>query len=712
MSNESITKEFLEKENVVSLYKTILSKKFSNKSLPKDTKQNILDNIIKQMKTTYKTLDKSKINQKNLSSVRSQFNNICINETMKVFNDDYFNNSDFVNSNRKSERDFALKKQVSFMERPSTLNNFNDNNSFHSQFQNNDSIEFNNKFNNDKSIDERMKELEDNRRETNPKSTIPDFLRPKNSSNNPEPRSPPQEQNNSNNQTNDTPQLPGNNFLPFNSNDSYQAFGNSNENSIKPLYETKAYDEKLSLNDRLSQLEKDREQANNILASQPNHTRPTIEQSNNVPNNNLQSNMPNNNLQSNMPSNNMPSNNMLSYDPIPPGNNLQSNNMPSYDPTPTNNNNIPNNNIPSNNMPSYDPTPPNDNNIPSNSIPSYDPMPPSDNNIPSNNMTSYDPTPPNDNNIPSNSIPSYDPIPPSDNNITSSNNLPSNNINNENSNYANNNLLEILFEQINSLRNDLKELSERVTNNERYQLENTDNNEVSMSRNKLTKLQLEINKVNSKYQYKFNKLKNVIDIKLISYSLPTPLYNMNNHELKYFFNDGESITENIIHIEKGYYSVQSLINTLNKNNNLEFIQEPNRKMRIMLKVPDDINKDSIIVNKSFKLMENDFTKKIGFYIDKKFVSNLLSNNVLDLRLPTKLYLYITNIQKDHPFAILNFNGSSIGNVSFKEPIDLDSLNLLFVSPDNEKYEFNNMPYNLSFQISIIEKDSVTLSNSI
>ena len=41
MSNESITKYFLEKENVVSLYKTILNKKFSNKSLPKDTKQQI-----------------------------------------------------------------------------------------------------------------------------------------------------------------------------------------------------------------------------------------------------------------------------------------------------------------------------------------------------------------------------------------------------------------------------------------------------------------------------------------------------------------------------------------------------------------------------------------------------------------------------------------------------------------------------------------------
>ena len=702
MSNESITKEFLEKENVVSLYKTILSKKFSNKSLPKDIKQKILDNIIQQMKTTYKTLDSSKINQKNLSSVRSQFNNICINETLKVFTDDYFNNSDFVNSNRKSERDFALKKQVRFMERPSSLNNFNDNNSFHSQFQNNDIVEFSNKFNNDKSIDERMKELEDNRRESNPISTIPDFLRPKNSSNKPEPGPPPQQQNNSNNQTNDTPQLPGNDFLPFNSNDSYQAFGNSNEEPIKPLYETKAYDEKLSLNDRLSQLEKDREQANNILASQPNHTRPTMEQANNVPNNNLQGNMPSYDPTPPPPSNNL-QNNMPSYDPTPPGNNLPNNNLP--------NNNLPNNNL-QNNMPSYDPTPPSNNlqsnNNPGSNMPSYDPTPPGNNlqsnNNPGSNMPSYDPTPPGDNSA-SNNMSSYDPTPPSDN-------LPSNNINNENSNHINHNLLEILFEQINSLRNDLRELSERVNNNERFQLENMDNNEVSTPRNKLTKLQLEINKVNSKYQYKFNKIKNVIDIKLISYSLPNPLYNMNEDTLKYFFNDGESITENIIHIEKGNYSVQSLINTLNKNSNLEFIQEPNRKIRIMLKVPDNVNKDSIIVNKSFKLMENDFTKKLGFDIDKKFVSNLLSNNILDLRLPTKLYLYITNIQKDHPFAILNFNGSSIGNVSFKDPIDLDSLNLVFVTPDNEKYDFNNIPYNLSFQISIIEKNSVMLSHSI
>ena len=312
---------------------------------------------------------------------------------------------------------------------------------------------------------------------------------------------------------------------------------------------------------------------------------------------------------------------------------------------------------------------------------------------------------PNDNNIPSsNNMPSYDPTPPGDNNISSNNN--------DTNEQVNNNLMEILFEQINSLRNELKELNERVNNNERFQLENMDNNEVSMPKNKLTKLQLEINKVNSRYQYRFNKLKNIIDIKLISYSLPSPLFNMNEYELKYFFNDGENITENIINIEKGNYSVQSLINTLNKNSNLEFIQEPNRKIRIMIKVPEDIEKNSIIINKSFKLMENDFTKKLGFDIDKKFVANLLSNNILDLRLATKLYLYITNIQKDHPFAILNFNGSSIGNVSFKEPIDLDNLNLVFVTPSNEKYDFNNIPYNLSFQISIIEKDPVMLSHSI
>ena len=55
--------------------------------------------------------------------------------------------------------------------------------------------------------------------------------------------------------------------------------------------------------------------------------------------------------------------------------------------------------------------------------------------------------------------------------------------------------------------------------------------------------------------------------------------------------------------------------------------------------------------------------------------------IYDLRLPSKLLLYIKNINQN-PVCLLNFNNTSICNLQFNNPLTLSSLDLEFYTEDN------------------------------
>ena len=73
-------KDLLSKDNVTNLYKKVLVQSDEFKS--KSEKEEMLNKLMSNMKKTYKTLDKSKINPNNFDSIRTQYNNICITETL------------------------------------------------------------------------------------------------------------------------------------------------------------------------------------------------------------------------------------------------------------------------------------------------------------------------------------------------------------------------------------------------------------------------------------------------------------------------------------------------------------------------------------------------------------------------------------------------------------------------------------------------------
>ena len=108
--------------------------------------------------------------------------------------------------------------------------------------------------------------------------------------------------------------------------------------------------------------------------------------------------------------------------------------------------------------------------------------------------------------------------------------------------------------------------------------------------------------------------------------------------------------------------------------------------------------------KSFKFESNTILESLGFINKNEFVTNLTANNLLDLRIPTKLKFFIKNISNE-PYGILNFNGSSKCSIKFTEPKSINSLNILFLDENNELYNFHNLKYNLSFQLEVLENSN-------
>jgi hypothetical protein len=216
-----------------------------------------------------------------------------------------------------------------------------------------------------------------------------------------------------------------------------------------------------------------------------------------------------------------------------------------------------------------------------------------------------------------------------------------------------------------------------------------DNLKLQMNSKPLVKtLQIDISKKDSKYNFQFNPINNVVALKILSYNLPNPIYNIfENSNFIYKMND----IENNINIIKGNYNIETLLNNLNKNNDLVFSIDFTQKVSIK-------SKDE---NITFQIVPTLISFKLGF-TNNKLLSNIIADRVYDLRTPSKLLLFIKNINQDEPMCLLNFNNTSICNLQFNNPLILNNLELEFYTEDNILYNFNDLFYNLSFALDIIQ----------
>ena len=242
----------------------------------------------------------------------------------------------------------------------------------------------------------------------------------------------------------------------------------------------------------------------------------------------------------------------------------------------------------------------------------------------------------------------------------------------------NNNQSDELFQQLNEMKMILSTLKEE-NNHLKHQMK---------TKQSMKTLQLDINKTQPLYKFQFNPINNIVGIKLLSYNLPQPVYNIfDNSNFVYEMND----IQHQILIQKGHYNIEALLNILNNNKDLIFSID--YTLKVLVKSKDEISE--FIIKPTF------ISLKLGFNSEDKLSSNKIAYKIYDLRLQSKLLFFIKNINPN-PICILNFNNTSVCNLQFNSPLSLSSLDLEFYTEDNILYNFNDIAYNLSFALDIIE----------
>ncbi len=204
-------------------------------------------------------------------------------------------------------------------------------------------------------------------------------------------------------------------------------------------------------------------------------------------------------------------------------------------------------------------------------------------------------------------------------------------------------------------------------------------------------LYLEVSDVNNKssYSFPFAPINNINSIKLNNYSLPKINFNVeeNKNNILLLKKNGEEI---IITINKGNYTIDSLLEVLNSKLN---------NIKLSLTIEQTVKIESID-NEIFNIIDTPLSKyNLGFSNDCSNNSTYTSNNIWDLRVDNKVYLYITNLSDTIPFGILFYNGESNSEFKFEEPISLNNLDIVFKDSKGYDYNFYNLSHSLSFSFS-------------
>ncbi len=194
----------------------------------------------------------------------------------------------------------------------------------------------------------------------------------------------------------------------------------------------------------------------------------------------------------------------------------------------------------------------------------------------------------------------------------------------------------------------------------------------------------------SYYTYNFDQLDNIYSIKLLNYSIPPNIFNIEedkNNTFEFQFNEDENLE---IKLETGKYNIDDLLKTLN-NNNYELTFEL-----------DHITQKVIVKSKNiFKILSSPLSSILGFnnneYIDK---TEYKAYKMFDLRSDNKVLLYLNNIDNQNPFAILIPNSTSSAVINFEEPTTLNKLDILFKDSKGRIYNFYNLEHSISLQIEV------------
>jgi len=215
---------------------------------------------------------------------------------------------------------------------------------------------------------------------------------------------------------------------------------------------------------------------------------------------------------------------------------------------------------------------------------------------------------------------------------------------------------------------------------------------------KTNQLQIEVTNSNneSKYLFPLEKINNAIGIKLMSYSIPNSMFNIEenkNNELKLLYKNNEII----LTVPNGKYTIDELIDSLNTDLINKNLNEINIKLNKQQKVVIESSNEEIFSIISTNLS----TDNLGFIETCNDNQIYIANRIYDLRMNDKVYLFLNNLSDEVPFGILHFNGKSVCQFKFEKPFNIDKLEIEFKDSKGLPINFYNLQHNLSFMIEKI-----------
>jgi hypothetical protein len=200
----------------------------------------------------------------------------------------------------------------------------------------------------------------------------------------------------------------------------------------------------------------------------------------------------------------------------------------------------------------------------------------------------------------------------------------------------------------------------------------------------------------SKYVFNFNRIGNIHGIKLMSYSIPTPRYNIEEDKNNIFkIKSNEETIE--IKLNSGKYKIDDLLGVLNKKSNLKF--DLNYEEKVEIKGENE-----------FEIIPTPLSMEVlGFTETSSELANeYIANKTWDLRVEDKVYLFINNVEESVPFAVLYTGNQAVQQFKFDEPIELDNLEIEFKDSKGRAFNFYGLTYSINVQLELSESMETNL----
>lgn len=130
----------------------------------------------------------------------------------------------------------------------------------------------------------------------------------------------------------------------------------------------------------------------------------------------------------------------------------------------------------------------------------------------------------------------------------------------------------------------------------------------------------------------------------------------------------------------------------------------NEKIKFNLNLEEkiEINSDS-----TFDIIITPLSKEVlGFTSSQLGQNSYIADRVWDLRIEDKAYLFLNNIDDTAPFALLYPNNQGNYQIKFEQPTTIDNLELVFKDSKGRLFNFNGLNYSINIQLEIINPEEI------